>query len=338
MGTCEMTIENLSKEVSEYLLGSMNEADRDVFEERLLSDESFYFQVVDAENELIDRYVANRLEPSEMLRFEVSFGNFPGRRRKVENAKALRTYIDEQEPQTVSAEGFFSRLTAIFASQFATPAYAMAATIIVLTASIIFLVSANRERSVEISNLKNELSNTGNDQVDGELAGSKQRIEELQAVIDGERDTTGDLSSDLQQERESRRRLENEIAGLRNTGQADTRPKRDGSSVSVMRLDERSANQSVLLEPDTESERLSILISLPVSVKSDERVSIQLYGNEIARNVAVRSVAKGLEVNATVMTDRLAAGENVVTVYDSLGNQIAKYSIGNRGKEAPERK
>lgn len=333
-----MTIENRRQVVRDFLLGSMEESERDAFEERLLAEEDLYFQVVDAENELIDRYVRNDLARQELSLFEESLQRFSGRRSKVENARVLQTFIAEQSQPLAASDGFFSRLATLFTSQFSTPAYAMAATILVLTVSLAFLIATSRGRDAELSRLKNDLANTANANVNRELANSQRKVEELQTAIDGERDTTGDLSADLQRERESRRRLEREVARLTNPDQTIPRPARDDTTVSVMRLDERSGNQSTLPEPDTESERLSILISLPVSVKSDERVSIQLNGKEIARNVAVRSVGKGLEVNATVMTDRLATGENVVTVHDALGNQIAKYSIGSRGKEVPERR
>ena len=331
-----MTTKRSDKQVSDYLLGSMSETDRDTFEERLLSDEELYYEVVEAENDLIDRFAAGELKGAERLLFENSIDMFPTRTQRLVNARVLRSFIADHKHLVSPDAVIFTKVFELFRSQFATPAYAMAGMILVLAASLAMLFSMNRDREAQIAKLQAELENVSRIDPNPELADSRRRIEELQSEIDSERDATGDLSGDLANEREARQRLEREIAQLKNS--TTPRPVKTGEdhSVTVMRLDETPGPESMLPDVSERPERLSILISLSGAVEKDERVSIRLNGQEIARNVAVRSTERGLEVNATVMTNRLSAGPNIVTVHDTDGNEVARYSIGEGSKGRQE--
>jgi hypothetical protein len=75
-----------------YLLGSLQEADRAPLEERLLKDDDFYEQLLIAEDELAEQYLAGGLAGAEREHFESHFLSTPERRRKVRFARAMRRY------------------------------------------------------------------------------------------------------------------------------------------------------------------------------------------------------------------------------------------------------
>jgi hypothetical protein len=73
-----------------YLLGRLPESEQTGFEERLLESEAQFEALEEAENELIDEYVADRLSADDRRRFEHYFLAQPERRARVEFARALR--------------------------------------------------------------------------------------------------------------------------------------------------------------------------------------------------------------------------------------------------------
>lgn len=72
-----------------YLFGEGSEAEREILERRFFEDESIAEEVEILENELVDAYVAGRLQVGERGRFEKSYLSSPERAAKVHFAKAL---------------------------------------------------------------------------------------------------------------------------------------------------------------------------------------------------------------------------------------------------------
>jgi hypothetical protein len=87
-------------EIREYLLRALDEEARQKIEERILLDREFLEQVMVAEDELIDEYLAGNLPEEE--RFESYFLSAPRQRQKVSIARALRQYAAESEPEAAS--------------------------------------------------------------------------------------------------------------------------------------------------------------------------------------------------------------------------------------------
>ncbi|MCM3874090.1 MAG: hypothetical protein ND895_25660, partial [Pyrinomonadaceae bacterium] len=78
-----------------YLLGRLDQAARDQVEERLLTDEPFYDELLIAEDELTDQYLTNGLSGEELLSFESHFLLAPERRQKLRFARSLRRYVNQ---------------------------------------------------------------------------------------------------------------------------------------------------------------------------------------------------------------------------------------------------
>src|SRR5436190_9490399 len=82
----------------------MVDADLSLVEERLMSDSTFYEELLILEDELIDQYVRGRLSESNQATFEKYFLLSPERRQKVRFARALSKYVDSATIEEVSRE------------------------------------------------------------------------------------------------------------------------------------------------------------------------------------------------------------------------------------------
>ncbi|HEX6737229.1 MAG TPA: hypothetical protein VF310_03045 [Vicinamibacteria bacterium] len=78
----------------EYLLGRLPDEEQDRFEEESLMNDEGFEELVAAEDDLIDAYVAGRLTADDAQRFEARFLAAPARRERVAFARALRQLAD----------------------------------------------------------------------------------------------------------------------------------------------------------------------------------------------------------------------------------------------------
>ena len=333
-----------SREIEDYLLGDMTDEEQEKIEERLLTDDEFFFEVSEAENALTDRYVRDKLDREQTARFESKLTSMPSLASKVANARTLNRYITlEREPNTALPEvspSLWQRISSMFSFATPAPAFAMGGLLLFFAVGFGLLVLENGRRNAEISKLEAELSNSGRSsqreaELEREIAGAKEREATLQGQIDGEKDITGDLTADLERERESRRRLQNEIDQLRK--EIATPIKRptpdslDQPKIIALTLSPIGArgggDHTVNFEGS--ANRVSVLLKLTSDAADNERISVRLNGREIARNLAVRPGANGVKsVSLTIMRSALNEGANRLTAHNSSGNQIGEYDLG----------
>src|SRR5262245_57822202 len=82
------------REVIQYLLGAAAAEEQMAVEERYLSDQDFFEQVVAVEKELLDDYARDRLSTSERELFERLYLAHPKRRARAMTAVALVSTLD----------------------------------------------------------------------------------------------------------------------------------------------------------------------------------------------------------------------------------------------------
>jgi anti-sigma factor RsiW len=85
------------KHIRLYLLGNLPPKDLAELEVRLLADKGFHEELLVAEDELIDEYLADRLPGAERESFESHFLITPERQQKLSFSKALRKYVKLNE-------------------------------------------------------------------------------------------------------------------------------------------------------------------------------------------------------------------------------------------------
>lgn len=112
------------QEIKEYLLGSASEDARREIEQRLLTDEDFFAELVAGEDELIDEYLNETLSAEERGRFESHFLSTRERQQKLSFGEAFGRYVAERsgDANAVAAAAPVAAEQAELASRPAPPA------------------------------------------------------------------------------------------------------------------------------------------------------------------------------------------------------------------------
>jgi hypothetical protein len=79
-----------------YLLGEADPEEQSTIEQRLLSEQEYFDELIKTEEELTDEYVRGELEGAEKKDFELRFVAHPERRERVEFARVLNQYLSGQ--------------------------------------------------------------------------------------------------------------------------------------------------------------------------------------------------------------------------------------------------
>jgi hypothetical protein len=87
----------------QYLLGSLPPVERTALEERLLTDNDFYEELLIAEDELIDQYCRDEQSPTDRQLFETHFLLTPERQQKVRFARSFKTYLNRANEAEANA-------------------------------------------------------------------------------------------------------------------------------------------------------------------------------------------------------------------------------------------
>ena len=80
--------------IKSYLLGSLDQSRKTQLEQRLLKDAQLFEEVLIAEDELVDHYVAGRLSEEQRACFESHFLVSPGRVTKIQFGRAFHRYLE----------------------------------------------------------------------------------------------------------------------------------------------------------------------------------------------------------------------------------------------------
>lgn len=140
--------------LNRYLLGDLPEAEAVKIDQLLLVDDDFYQELLIAEDELIDSYLAGGLSESERRSFESRFLVGNERQRKFQFGKLFRTYVNTQESagavspvQTAHSTraGLFSRLV------WPKPVWAAALVILVVLGGVITIWTVRHQRQGSVA-------------------------------------------------------------------------------------------------------------------------------------------------------------------------------------------
>jgi anti-sigma factor RsiW len=79
--------------ITAYLLGELSDAEEEAIEVRYFTDDALFEQLLDIEDDLIDRYARGQITDSERRRLERHFMKSPARRQRVRFAEALLRHV-----------------------------------------------------------------------------------------------------------------------------------------------------------------------------------------------------------------------------------------------------
>src|SRR5262245_23291450 len=121
--------------IREYLLGKLNEAEQEQFEERLMVEDELFEEFEILKDELIEEYREGQLTPNERESFRKGFLSSPEGRKREVFALAIGCLERRRQPQSVS---LFDKLAAFFRQpQWAFGTVALAA--VVILAAIVWI-------------------------------------------------------------------------------------------------------------------------------------------------------------------------------------------------------
>jgi DNA repair exonuclease SbcCD ATPase subunit len=249
------------EEMKRYLYREMSDDGRDAVEERFFDDDAYFYELLDLENDLTDRYVRRELAGAEKLRFERGLRRVPERRQKVASALALQHQIEVEKeaaaprPAVVAPRvSWWEKLRGMFALQSPAFAYGMAGLLLVTTlASAWLFYDAQRTRQelaqaraaqdAELSRLKREVA---------DLTQAKAQAEQRQADVQTQKDATSeqlaDANAQLEQANRTLAQAQRKVAeasarrptGRRLPGSTTFRSKRTASNARISAASSRA--------------------------------------------------------------------------------------------------
>lgn len=327
------------EEMMRYLFAELSENDREDFEQRMFEDDELFFSVADLENEMVDSYVKGELSGAEMSMFESSLKKYPARQEKIANARALVDYLESERPLAVAAEpkaSLTERLTAAFSLRTPAFSYAMTGLVLLLGISSVLLFLDGRQKSNEIARLQDQTTSNKNDletkikQLESQIADTSQRETEIGRQLDNEREASGDLTDELNTERQRREQMEAELERLRRESKIPMQtPKKDPGdqtpTITSIKIKPGLNGGEQTTSVGNKTTRLVVNIALPDSVKKDDRLSVNLNGKLYLNSVLPRVSTDGHKsLNLTIQRNDLLIGDNKLVVLDTNGKEIAR--------------
>jgi hypothetical protein len=104
-------------EIRQFLLGSVDDSERQRIESLFMSDAEFNQRVLRAEDELIEDYLEHSLAPGDRAKFHAQYGHTPKQRRRLRISQSIRDYaasearVGQRPPATTMRRAFLSHLT-----------------------------------------------------------------------------------------------------------------------------------------------------------------------------------------------------------------------------------
>ncbi len=301
-----------SEELKRYLFFETGETERGRLEERFFDDDELFYELLDLENDLTDRYARNELGENDQRRFESSLAKSPERRAKLANAETLQTFIKEETNlvATVKFEeespNFWERTASFFGLNAAKFQYATAALLFLLLVGIGFLIYERRRDELELARLReNETGRTAGLQrqeqtLEEQIKAVQERERNLQTELAEKSGQTEILTEQLEREQAEKIKLERELENLKRQKQMPVPPSaptmatiilspiggKGGGGASVVAVSQNTSKISATLQipKDSAAETFSVrLDSVPFA--ENLKPSLTKSGNKFIRIV-----------------------------------------------------
>jgi len=286
--------------IARYLLGELPEEQQAEIEDRAFSDKNYLASITAVENDLMDEYASGELSAADRQRFESRFLASAERRKRVEFAKALRTFVSESagpEKKVVhdAPRGSWRDSIYAFLSGFnpaARLAFAGAAILVIAGAAWLFVETLRLRRQVT------------------QLQAEKQSGQGLQQSLEQERKRNEELNARLSQEKQQREQTDESLRQLTETTEATNPvPRPVIASLTLLPGLSRGGGQkpNLDLSNDARLVRLQIGIDPEEQYKSFAVELRTLAGRQVwnRENLSVRTRrgtrAVGLTLPATVL-------------------------------------
>lgn len=290
--------------MTQYLLGQLPEAERDVCEQEWFVDKAKYAQLCEAENTLIDEYVRGSLRAEDRVLFEQHFLTIPARLKRLKIAEALVKELDHLVVETASVS-WWERLLAGWRAPRLIPAIA-----------ILLLVTAGLALLWQRWQLREQVTKS-----EAVSAEQQRRLQELEQLLAAERAANSRLTAAL----------------ARNNAQTappSTQPTVPlptalvfALTAGVLRSENGTALPTLHLLPSTERVKLQVKLPphnyrrLTATLRTAEGKDVRHWG--VINPVRARS---GALLTLDLSTKNLKAGDYVLVVSGSNASGEEEFS------------
>lgn len=198
--------------IRRFLLGDLTEQEREHVEQRLLSDDDLYQQLLMAEDELEDEFVCDALPEQERAKFSRHFLRVPELRQDVRFAAALRKHVLEAaSPATIAASTAATRASLLdwLRNFFMQPALGVSLAAMLLAAVLLaaWLIAQNSQLRKQVEQLQARQTPMPTSQQDlqEQLAWERLRNEQLSAELLREQERRTEEARKIQEAKEQPR-------------------------------------------------------------------------------------------------------------------------------------
>ena len=336
-----------SEELKRYLFYEASEAERSRIESRFFDDDKLFYELLDLENDLTDRFARRELDESDSRRFAASLEKSPERRAKLANANALQTFIKEESiavaPLVIKEEkpDFWSKLSAFFNLNSANFQYATAVLLFLLLVGIGFLIYERQRNAGELARLReDENQRTAQvEQQENELREQLKAVQErernLQTELRDEHGQTEILTEQLSREQAEKARLTRDLELLKR--QKSAAPSENNqpfaptiATVILAPVGGKGGGDSKVVSINQNTSKISATLQIPID-STAETFSVQLNSTPLIENVKPNVTKSGVKfIRITFSAKSLASGkENLLTV---SGSDASRYNYVLRRK------
>lgn len=298
------------EEMKRYLYREMAEDESASIETLFFTDNDYFYELLNYENDLIDAYVRGKLDKSDALRFERSLAKVPERQEKIATARALQTLIAEEKPvraQVVAAPAFWERISDKFSLKTPLLSYAMGGLIVVFAGATGILLYQNQQKSQELARLQNEQDQRINARInvlERQIAEAQTREQNLQRQIENEQGQNNVISRQLEDERATKSRLERELKNLLEKNKSQSPDSRVAPSselilasaiLSPTLLERGKENKTQIIPVRSTVKKVQFSLKLPKESDADS-YTVRLDNRQILSNLRPRQAESGTRV------------------------------------------
>ena len=208
------------EEMKRFLFQEFSEKEREAFEERFFADGDFFYDLMDLENDLVDRYTIGKMSAAESARFEKGLQKSPERREKVANSVALQKFIAGQKSEFIKPT-FWGKIVCFFNFQKHIFQYSTAALLVLLMFGIGVLLVERVRYANELARVQNE-QNQNADEVERQenalqeqIRQAQEREKNLQKELENKNGQTETLNDKFEREKNEKLKLEREVEIIR---------------------------------------------------------------------------------------------------------------------------
>jgi type IV secretory pathway VirB2 component (pilin) len=174
--------------IHRYLLGELTESEQAALEQEYFNDQRLFEQIVEVENELVDKYARGLLSTAMQARFKEYYLDHAQRRERARFAEALQAKLDQakevEAEASTATETWLERLSAALRGPRLAWAFSIAVLLIAVLGGWFF---------IETRRLRQELART-----ESERVAREGRERELQQQVTNEQVRAKELSQELE--------------------------------------------------------------------------------------------------------------------------------------------